>query len=146
MHGGRPQPRGLPNARFAGYHRNQKPMLRVIGKHRKAAKAIPKAGVSNEMRTSVKKVWDECRARPEGGYRNGQVTVLAPTGTIFMMTAHGVEPDIALIKYKKLVGGGMLKIVNQTVPLALDVGYSPTSRPPSRLPGDARDHRGRTVP
>ena len=118
---------------FAGYHRNQKPMLRVIGKHRKAAKAIPKAGVSNEMRTSVKKVWDECYALGQKhGYRNGQVTVLAPTGTIgFMMDCDttGVEPDIALIKYKKLVGGGMLKIVNQTVPLALDVlGYSPTEQ------------------
>ena len=118
---------------FAGYHRNQKPMLRVIGKHRKAAKAIPKAGVSDEMRTSVKKVWDECYALGQKhGYRNGQVTVLAPTGTIgFMMDCDttGVEPDIALIKYKKLVGGGMLKIVNQTVPLALDVlGYSPTEQ------------------
>ena len=118
---------------FAGYHRNQKPMLRVIGKHRKAAKAIPKAGVSNEMRTGVKKVWDECYALGQKhGYRNGQVTVLAPTGTIgFMMDCDttGVEPDIALIKYKKLVGGGMLKIVNQTVPLALDVlGYSPTEQ------------------
>ena len=118
---------------FAGYHRNQKPMLRVIGKHRKAAKGIPKAGVSNEMRTTVKKVWDECYALGQKhGYRNGQVTVLAPTGTIgFMMDCDttGVEPDIALIKYKKLVGGGMLKIVNQTVPLALDVlGYSPTEQ------------------
>ena len=118
---------------FAGYHRNQKPMLRVIGKHRKAAKAIPKAGVSDQMRTAIKNVWDECYALGQKhGYRNGQVTVLAPTGTIgFMMDCDttGVEPDIALIKYKKLVGGGMLKIVNQTVPLALDVlGYSPTEQ------------------
>jgi ribonucleoside-diphosphate reductase alpha chain len=118
---------------FAGYHRNQKPMLRVIGKHRKAAKAIAKAGVSDDIRKTVKKVWDECYALGQKhGYRNGQVTVLAPTGTIgFMMDCDttGVEPDIALIKYKKLVGGGMLKIVNQTVPLALDVlGYSQTEQ------------------
>ena len=63
---------------FAGYHRNQKPMLRVIGKHRKAAKGIPKAGVSNEMRTGVKKVWDECCALGQRSRYNGQVTVLAP--------------------------------------------------------------------
>jgi ribonucleoside-diphosphate reductase alpha chain len=118
---------------FAGYHRNQKPMLRVIGKHRKAAKTIAKSGVPAEMRTASKKVWDECYALGQKhGYRNGQVTVLAPTGTIgFMMGCDttGVEPDIALIKYKKLVGGGMLKIVNQTVPLALEVlGYSPTEQ------------------
>jgi ribonucleoside-diphosphate reductase alpha chain len=118
---------------FAGYHRNQKPMLRVIAKHRKAAKTIPKAGVPAEMRTENKRVWDECYALGQKhGYRNGQVTVLAPTGTIgFMMDCDttGVEPDIALIKYKKLVGGGMIKIVNQTIPLALDVlGYSQTEQ------------------
>jgi len=118
---------------FAGYQRNQKPMLRVIGKHRKAAKAIAKNGVPKTMLTTAKKIWDECYALGQKhGYRNGQVTVLAPTGTIgFMMDCDttGVEPDIALIKYKKLVGGGMLKIVNQTVPLALnELGYSPTEQ------------------
>ena len=118
---------------FAGYHRNQKPMLRVIGKHRKAAKAIAKNGVPKAMLATAKKVWDECYALGQKhGYRNGQVTVLAPTGTIgFMMDCDttGVEPDIALIKYKKLVGGGMLKIVNQTVPLALaELGYTPTEQ------------------
>ncbi len=118
---------------FAGYQRNQKPMLRVIGKHRKAAKTIAKNGVPKTMLTTAKKIWDECYALGQKhGYRNGQVTVLAPTGTIgFMMDCDttGVEPDIALIKYKKLVGGGMLKIVNQTVPLALnELGYSPTEQ------------------
>jgi ribonucleoside-diphosphate reductase alpha chain len=118
---------------FAGYHRNQKPMLRVIGKHRKACKTIAKDGVPTEMRTMSKAIWDECLALGQKhGYRNGQVTVLAPTGTIgFMMDCDttGVEPDIALIKYKKLVGGGMLKIVNQTIPLTLDVlGYSQTEQ------------------
>ena len=118
---------------FAGYHRNQKPMLRVIGKHRKAARAIAKNGVPKAMLATAKKVWDECYALGQKhGYRNGQVTVLAPTGTIgFMMDCDttGVEPDIALIKYKKLVGGGMLKIVNQTVPLALaELGYTPTEQ------------------
>ena len=118
---------------FAGFQRNQKPMLRVISKHRKAAKTIPKNGIPNAMLTTSNNIWDECYALGQKhGFRNGQVTVLAPTGTIgFMMDCDttGVEPDIALIKYKKLVGGGMLKIVNQTVPLALDaLGYSPTEQ------------------
>jgi ribonucleoside-diphosphate reductase alpha chain len=118
---------------FAGYTRNQKPMLRVIGKHRKAATAIPKQGVPDDLRVVSKNIWNECYALgKKHGYRNGQVTVLAPTGTIgFMMDCDttGVEPDIALIKYKKLVGGGILKIVNQTVPLSLEVlGYSPTEQ------------------
>jgi ribonucleoside-diphosphate reductase alpha chain len=118
---------------FIGYRRNEKPMLRVIGNHRKASRAVPKEGVPNDMRIASKNVWDECvKLGKRNGFRNGQVTVLAPTGTIgFMMDCDttGVEPDIALIKYKKLVGGGMLKIVNQTVPLALEcLGYSPTEQ------------------
>jgi ribonucleoside-diphosphate reductase alpha chain len=118
---------------FSGYRRNEKPMLRVIAKHKKANSVIPKLGVPDGMRAAAKNVWNECqKLGKKHGFRNGQVTVLAPTGTIgFMMDCDttGIEPDIALIKYKKLVGGGMLKIVNQTVPLALEVlGYSPTER------------------
>jgi len=116
---------------FSGYPKNRQPMLRVIGKHRKAAYQIPVEGVTPELLQAQRECWDEALALgEEAGFRNSQVTVLAPTGTIgFMMDCDttGIEPDIALIKYKKLVGGGMLKIVNNTVPLALvKLGYSST--------------------
>ncbi|MCY1045749.1 vitamin B12-dependent ribonucleotide reductase [Corallococcus sp. bb12-1] len=116
---------------FAGYGNNAEPMLGVIRKHRKAAYQLQADGVSAELFQAQKQAWDDALARgTEHGYRNSQVTVLAPTGTIgFMMDCDttGIEPDIALIKYKKLVGGGMLKIVNQTVPLALEkLGYPQT--------------------
>ncbi|MER2561884.1 MAG: vitamin B12-dependent ribonucleotide reductase [Myxococcaceae bacterium] len=116
---------------FAGYAANKDPMLGVIRKHRKAAYQLPMQRTETKLHGAQKKVWDEALAHGEAhGYRNAQVTVLAPTGTIgFMMDCDttGIEPDIALIKYKKLVGGGMLKIVNQTVPLALQkLGYSST--------------------
>ncbi|MDY7224862.1 vitamin B12-dependent ribonucleotide reductase [Hyalangium rubrum] len=116
---------------FAGYAKNAEPMLGVIRKHRKAAYNIQAEGVGAELFEAQKAAWDDALAQgAEHGYRNSQVTVLAPTGTIgFMMDCDttGIEPDIALIKYKKLVGGGMLKIVNQTVPLALEkLGYPQT--------------------
>ncbi len=118
---------------FSGYAVNEQPMLGVMRKHRKAAYQIPTEGVYGPLHAAAREVWDEVLASGEQhGFRNGQVTVLAPTGTIgFMMDCDttGIEPDIALIKYKKLVGGGMLKIVNQTVPLALTkLGYSQTER------------------
>ncbi len=114
---------------FSGYAKNAEPMNGVMRRHRKAAYQIPAPGVAKELHGAAKAVWDEVvAAGEEHGFRNGQVTVLAPTGTIgFMMDCDttGIEPDIALIKYKKLVGGGMLKIVNQTVPQALEkLGYS----------------------
>jgi len=116
---------------FSGYAKNAEPMLHVIGKHRRAAYKVATDGVSKELFSAQRAVWDEAfTLGTEFGYRNSQVTVLAPTGTIgFMMDCDttGIEPDIALIKYKKLVGGGMLKIVNNTVPLALQrLGYSTT--------------------
>jgi len=116
---------------FAGYAKNAEPMLGVIRKHRKAAYNVPSHGVTSELHAAQKAVWDAALALGEvHGFRNSQVTVLAPTGTIgFMMDCDttGIEPDIALIKYKKLVGGGMLKIVNQTVPQALEkLGYPQT--------------------
>ncbi|MFO0599177.1 MAG: vitamin B12-dependent ribonucleotide reductase [Myxococcaceae bacterium] len=115
---------------FAGYPVNREPMLGVIRKHRKAAWQLPVVSDAR-LAAAQKEVWDEAlQLGEQHGYRNSQVTVLAPTGTIgFMMDCDttGIEPDIALIKYKKLVGGGMLKIVNQTVPLALQkLGYSTT--------------------
>jgi len=119
-------------APFNGYAVNRQPMLRVIAKHREAAYNIPNDTVETELVTAARRAWDEAHELgAKHGYRNGQTTVLAPTGTIgFMMDCDttGVEPDIALVKYKKLVGGGMLKIVNQTVPLALQrLGYGDTA-------------------
>jgi ribonucleoside-diphosphate reductase alpha chain len=114
---------------FSGYEMNREPMLRVMRKHRAALKDIDRTNVPKVMFDAARDVWDECVELGEQyGYRNGQATVLAPTGTIgFMMDCDttGVEPDIALVKYKKLVGGGLMKIVNQTVPMALvRLGYS----------------------
>ena len=105
---------------FAGYAKNAEPMLRVIDKHRKHAHMIDSTQVPRALMQAALDVWDEAYALgAQHGYRNSQVTVLAPTGTIgFMMDCDttGIEPDIALVKYKKLVGGGMMKIVNQSVP------------------------------
>ena len=113
---------------FQSYPENQEPFLRVIAKHRDAAYRIPTNGVPKDLLRHATAVFDEALELGQAnGYRNAQVTVLAPTGTIaFMMDCDttGVEPDIALIKYKKLVGEGFLKIVNQTVPAALrKLGY-----------------------
>jgi len=114
---------------FEGYARNEEPFLRVMRKHRAAVDQIDAALVPYELIDAAKTCWDEAiELGSEHGFRNGQATVLAPTGTIaFLMDCDttGIEPDIALIKYKRLVGGGMLKIVNNTVPEALRrLGYS----------------------
>jgi ribonucleoside-diphosphate reductase alpha chain len=113
---------------FAGYTINREPMLEVIAKHRGCAHKIDPAYVPLDLLSAARQVWDDAYGLGrQVGVRNSQVTVLAPTGTIaFMMDCDttGVEPDIALVKYKKLVGGGMLKIVNNTVPRALKrLGY-----------------------
>ena len=114
---------------FTGYAMNREPFLRVMRKHRDAVKDIDAKNVPAELYSASKQAWDEAvRLGELYGYRNAQATVLAPTGTIgFMMDCDttGVEPDIALVKYKKLVGGGLMKIVNQTVPMALaKLGYT----------------------
>ena len=113
---------------FAGYGLNEEPFLRVIDKHRRAAYRINTRALPADLADAATRVWDEAYSLGQHyGYRNAQISVLAPTGTIaFMMDCDttGIEPDIALVKYKKLVGGGMLKIVNQTVPIALKrLGY-----------------------
>jgi len=113
---------------FKAYKKNQRPFLRVMHKHADAVSRIDSTKVPKELLESVEDVYQEMLALGEkNGFRNAQATVLAPTGTIaFMMDCDttGIEPDIALVKYKKLVGGGMLKIVNRTVPLALQtLGY-----------------------
>jgi len=113
---------------YAGYDRNRDPQLRVIAKHRGYAHKLKTSLVPLDLLRAAREAWDHALEDGERhGVRNSQVTVLAPTGTIaFMMDCDttGVEPDIALVKYKKLVGGGMLKIVNGTVPRALRrLGY-----------------------
>ena len=115
---------------FDAYEQNKDSMLNVIRMHREHACNIPEVHCPDYMLNAAKNAWE--RAYDAGfqhGYRNAQVTVLAPTGTIgFMMDCDttGIEPDIALVKYKLLAGGGMLKIVNRTVPMALErLGYSP---------------------
>ncbi len=114
---------------FNGYERNREPMLGVIDMHKAAVQDIDSSLVPNDLMSAAREVWNRARTLGgEYGYKNSQVTVLAPTGTIgFMMDCDttGVEPEIALVKYKKLVGGGLLKIVNQTVTEALlRLGYS----------------------
>jgi ribonucleoside-diphosphate reductase alpha chain len=113
---------------FAGYAVNRDPFLGVISMHRQSLENINPRNVPPNLWEAAKKTWDDCLANGmKYGYRNAQVTVLAPTGTIgFMMDCDttGVEPDLALVKYKKLVGGGLLKIVNQVVATALGkLGY-----------------------
>ncbi|HWF84534.1 MAG TPA: vitamin B12-dependent ribonucleotide reductase [Vicinamibacterales bacterium] len=114
---------------FSGYDKNREPFLRVMRKHRDAMRDVNGRNVPPDLYHTAKASWDDAVELGEAfGYRNAQATVLAPTGTIgFMMDCDttGVEPDIALVKYKKLVGGGLMKIVNQTVPMALQkLGYT----------------------
>jgi ribonucleoside-diphosphate reductase alpha chain len=116
---------------FAGYEKNREPFLRVMRKHRDSMRDVNPRNVPGDLYGAAKSSWDDAVELGESfGYRNAQATVLAPTGTIgFMMDCDttGVEPDIALVKYKKLVGGGLMKIVNQTVPMALKkLGYAQT--------------------
>jgi ribonucleoside-diphosphate reductase alpha chain len=113
---------------FVAYEENRVPMLRVMEMHREKVAEILE--VPEYLQATARQIWDDVLERGRrSGFRNAQATVLAPTGTIsFMMDCDttGIEPDIALVKYKQLAGGGMLKIVNQTVPLALrTLGYTP---------------------
>src|ERR1035437_1975486 len=116
---------------FKEYRENEEPFLRVIQKHRDAPHSTrDKAGVPPDPHHTARDIWDNTlELGRANGFRNAQTTLLAPTGTIaFMMDCDttGIEPDIALVKYKKLVGEGFLKIVNQTVPGALrKLGYTP---------------------
>ena len=112
-----------------GYADNRDSFLEVISMHRNALQNINARNVPQPLMENCHEVWDECMASGvRHGYRNAQVTVLAPTGTIgFMMDCDttGIEPDLALVKYKKLVGGGLIKIVNNIVPMALlKLGYT----------------------
>ena len=127
--------KGYRDARCSGVVKtvkkdNVESMLNVIKLHRDAVEQIQPSAEFNYLKTEARQCWDRALARgKQVGYRNAQVTVLAPTGTIaFLMDCDttGVEPDIALVKYKLLAGGGMLKIVNRTVPEGLRrLGYNP---------------------
>jgi ribonucleoside-diphosphate reductase alpha chain len=113
---------------FSEFAKNREPMLRVMEKHRQAAHQLSNSPESAEVIDAARETWDEAvKLGRAHGYRNAQATVLAPTGTIGLMMdcdTTGIEPDLALVKYKKLVGGGLLKIVNTTVPAALrKLGY-----------------------
>ena len=149
----------LTSAEHAGARRpvrrasrmNREPMLRVMEMHRDAVEEIDPPCPA-DLLDAARDVWDEClELGRKHGYRNSQATVLAPTGTItFMMDCDttGIEPDIALVKYKQLAGGGMLKIVNRTVPMALQkLGYDePAIRGDPRLHRRARHDRGGARP
>jgi len=114
---------------FPGYQKNREPFLEVMRMHRNAIEDIDSKQVPAYMLTAARQCWDNAiQTGNRHGYRNAQATVLAPTGTIgFLMDCDttGIEPDIAIVKYKSLVGGGMMKIVNNTVPEALSrLGYT----------------------
>ncbi len=116
---------------YDGYARNATAHKRVMRKHADACAAIsPQGGMDEEILTAARLAWQDCLKLGEtNGYRNAQSSLLAPTGTIGLMMdcdTTGVEPDLALVKFKKLVGGGSMQIVNQTVPRALkNLGYQP---------------------
>ena len=115
---------------FDGYAPNADAMIRVMRKHRAAADEIDPELVPEGLLSAAKQAWDEAIGLGEiHGYRNAQASVLAPTGTIGLMMdcdTTGIEPELALVKTKKLVGGGTMQFVNQTVPRALDkLGYTP---------------------
>jgi ribonucleoside-diphosphate reductase alpha chain len=129
---------------FAGYAQNREAMLDVIRMHRDSVRPIKEENVQPSLLRAAQEVWDDALEHGEKfGYRNSQATVLAPTGTIgFMMDCDttGIEPDLALVKQKRLVGGGVIKIVNNTVPQALmGLGY-PTEQ--VSLIVDFIDHNG----
>ena len=129
---------------FPGYYHNREHMLRVIRNHRRAAYNSDKSDyerltikphginpnyVPEEIITAARKVWDQALEMGEiNGYRNAQVSVIAPTGTIGLLMdcdTTGIEPDFALVKFKKLAGGGYFKIINKSVPIALTkLGYT----------------------
>ena len=114
---------------FGGYRENEQPFLEVIRMHRDSVDRVRRTHLPAALYEGARECWDDAyQSGKRHGYRNAQVTVIAPTGTIgFMMDCDttGIEPDLALVKFKKLVGGGVIKIVNNTVPQALiKLGYS----------------------
>ena len=134
---------------FDAYEKNREPMLHVMEMHWEKVDEIK--GCPKYLQEAARDLWDKVLAHGKRhGFRNAQATVLAPTGTIsFMMDCDttGIEPDIALVKYKQLAGGGMLKIVNQTVPLALrTLGYDDAADRGDRRPTSTSTTRSRARP
>lgn len=118
---------------FKYFSKNREPFLRVIGMHQDYMGRLRREGVPDALNQEAIRVWDHAyETGSKYGFRNAQTTLLAPTGTIsFLMDCDttGIEPDIALVKYKWLVGGGMMKLINQSVPRALEIlGYSPSEK------------------
>ena len=114
---------------FPGFKPNKKPMLKVMNMHRDAAYQISNEYCPAYLLTYARQIWDDCvEAGKKHGYRNAQATVLAPTGTIGLLMdcdTTGVEPEFSLVKWKKLAGGGYFKIINSSIPMALQkLGYS----------------------
>jgi ribonucleoside-diphosphate reductase alpha chain len=114
---------------YDAYEKNREPHNGVMRMHRDASHEVDPTGIKGELLEAAQRAWDEAvELGEEHGYRNAQATVLAPTGTIsFLMDCDttGIEPDFSLVKFKELVGGGQMTIVNQSVPLALEaMGYS----------------------
>ena len=115
---------------FAGFHANREPMLRVLDQHRTATSSIDEDLVPTDLLEAAQLAWDEaCERADRHGVRNSQATVLAPTGTIGLLMdcdTTGIEPDLGLVKSKRLVGGGTMEMVNTTIPRALRrLGYDP---------------------
>ena len=114
---------------FAGFAANREHMLKVLDKHRQAVTKVQPKDAPQEILQAAQTAWDDaCEAAAQHGVRNAQATVIAPTGTIGLLMdcdTTGVEPDLGLVKFKRLVGGGSMSIVNQSVPRALNnLGYS----------------------
>ncbi|EQD78196.1 vitamin B12-dependent ribonucleotide reductase, partial [mine drainage metagenome] len=115
---------------FPGYPRNREPMLRVMRKHREAAQRLSPSGAAQKLALQAQRSWDRCvEEGEENGYRNAQISVQAPTGTIGLLMGCdtlGLEPELALVKVKNLVGGGTIRMVNATAREALQgLGYAP---------------------
>ncbi|MGA8302924.1 MAG: vitamin B12-dependent ribonucleotide reductase [Thermoplasmata archaeon] len=116
---------------FAGFEKNRAPMLRVMGKHAKAAEQIPlnDPRITSFVQAAIDRWHDTAKAGELWGYRNAQISVIAPTGTIGLLMGCdtlGLEPELSLVKIKNLVGGGVLRMVNRTVPDGLSsLGYTP---------------------
>ncbi len=130
---------------FDGYPENRLPFAKVMRMHQRAALDIPEDGVPPDVHQRSRDVWAETIDLGDThGYRNGQASVLAPTGTIGLMMdcdTTGVEPDLALVKHKKLIGGGIIRIVNHTVPAALErLGYGPSAVEAIRNHVDEHSH------
>jgi len=116
---------------FAGFEKNRAPMLRVMSKHSRAAEQVPvnDPRLTPILTTAVDRWHDTVKAGELWGYRNAQISVIAPTGTIGLLMGCdtlGLEPELSLVKTKNLVGGGVMRMVNRTVPDGLSaLGYSP---------------------